>query len=160
MSSHHSPYNNAFTLLELTISLLLISILMGTAVNFLWPFDKNISDTINEIINIKTEAKSLAIYNGEQVNLIFYPKKIIIGNHEKVYKECLLSHDCTILEVNNKSLINDFYTLSVNKIGLSEECLIKIHQKDIFKILYLPTIGKPLLFDENIDFAKIHKEYL
>lgn len=160
MYSYHSPSNNAFTLLEVTISLVLISILTGIAINFLWPFNKNISDTINEIINAKTEAKSLAIFNGEQLDLIFYPQKIIISNHEKVYKEHLLSHDFNIVKVNDKSLINGFYTLSVNKIGLSEECLIKVQNDNTYKIIYLPTIGKPLILDEDIDFAKIHKEYL
>lgn len=87
MKTHgnHSS-DNAFTLLELTISLVLISILMSVSINFLWPFDKNILDSVNEIIDAKTEAKSLAIFNGEQLDLVFYPQKSllpIMGKHIK-----------------------------------------------------------------------------
>ena len=161
MKTHgnHSS-DNAFTLLELTISLVLISILMSVSINFLWPFDKNIVDTVNELIDAKTEAKSLAIFNGEQLDLVFYPQKILIANHGKTYKEFTLSHGSEITEINNKALTNGFFNLAVSKIGLSEECLIKVKNKNNYKIIYLPTIGEPLTFDNDMDFDKIHKEYL
>lgn len=112
MKTHgnHSS-DNAFTLLELTISLVLISILMSVSINFLWPFDKNILDSVNEIIDAKTEAKSLAIFNGEQLDLVFYPQKILIANHGKTYKEFTLSHGSEITEINNKALTNGFSIL-------------------------------------------------
>lgn len=152
--------DSAFTLLEVIISLVLISILMSVSINFLWTFDKNILDNVNEVINAKTEAKSLAIINGEQLDLIFYPQKIVIKNHEKTYKEIVLSHDSEIIEIINTMLLDGFYILSFNKMGIAEECLVKIKNKNNYKIVYLPTIGKPLTFDDNIKFEEIHKEYL
>ncbi len=117
-------------------------------------------DSVNEIIDAKTEAKSLAIFNGEQLDLVFYPQKILIANHGKTYKEFTLSHGSEITEINNKTLTNSFFNLAVSKIGLSEECLIKVKNKNNYKIIYLPTIGEPLTFDNDMDFDKIHKEYL
>lgn len=156
-----SSHDDAFTLLELIVSLVLISILMSVSIDFLWPFNKNISDAVNEIIDAKTEAKSLAIFNGEPLQLIFYPQKIVITNHEeKIYKEFQLPHDFDIIEVNKKMIINKSFILSVSKNGLAEECLIKIKNDNSYKVVYLPTIGKPLTFDDDMDFIRIHKEYL
>lgn len=133
---------------------------MSVSVSFLWPFDKSLLDNVNEIIDAKTEAKSFAIFNGEQVCLEFYPKKIILKNHEKVIKEYLLSHDSEIIEINNDTILNNSFSLKISKMGLSKECLIKIKNGSLHKTVYLPTMGEPLTFDENIDLDKIHKEYL
>ncbi len=152
--------NAGFTLLELMITLGLLGILLGITIEILWGYNKGVTETVSQIIDAKIEAKSLALMQGETVKLVFSSNEVIAYIKDEPIKKFQIADGVQLVSVNEKNLSFNSYELFINKLGLSQDCIIKIQSKDMFKVVFIPTFGSPLIFDRDISLELIYKEYL
>ncbi len=149
---------SGFTLLELMICLAIIGILLGFGTHSFQVLQRK--NYRQEIADIFMEAKAQSVFAGKRVVMEISSDQLRLQVNKE--EESVLEFDSSfrITAINNQEIAQNFYSISINRLGITEDLLLYCTDNQQEKSLYLPSIGTVILLDNFVSYETLYKEIL
>jgi prepilin-type N-terminal cleavage/methylation domain-containing protein len=154
------PCGGGFTLLELLIVLVIVSILVVAGSSGLLMDEDHMDSGVKLLVDVIHESRGVAISGNRPIEIHASAEKIQILHNDKPLRVEMFPPGVVLYAVNDKVLNNDYFSIFFNRFGISRDYVLILQEGEDFMTIYMPAVGSPHILKNLISLDDARKECL
>ncbi len=160
MLRRRMPCGGGFTLLELLIVLVIVSILVVAGSSGLLMDEDHMDSGVKLLVDVIHESRGVAISGNRPIEIHASAEKIQILHNDKPLRVEMFPPGVVLYAVNDKVLNNDYFSIFFNRFGISRDYVLILQEGEDFMTIYMPAVGSPHILKNLISLDDARKECL